>query len=309
MNDWSSENDRQLSGLLQLIKTTGHEHWWLKPSLSAVFERSGYYLVPHHYYAPLPTPAQINNSDYDLDKFPLPKQSLPADDELKLGLEGALDYVDEFREMIRSGEFSNDNNFYSNLDAFYYYATIRRYKPGQIVEIGSGYSTKIALAALSMNGSGSITCIEPNVTPVLRGLSGNLRIIESDVQSVGLSIWEELSRNDICFIDSSHVARLDSDVLLEVFKILPALARGVRVHFHDIFIPYEYPPFWVKDRRWFWNEQYLLYALLVGDAGHRYTVDLPVQWLARRKEPAVLRAAASLPPLIASGSSFWMTVK
>jgi len=46
---------------------------------------------------------------------------------------------------------------------------------------------------------------------------------------------------------------------LEVF---PRLKRGVLVHFHDIFLPLEYPRDWIMKMMRFWNEQYLLQAFL-----------------------------------------------
>ncbi len=45
-------------------------------------------------------------------------------------------------------------------------------------------------------------------------------------------------------------------------KDLPRLKRGVIVHLHDIFLPFEYPREWLIDLGWRWNEQYLVQALL-----------------------------------------------
>jgi hypothetical protein len=46
-----------------------------------------------------------------------------------------------------------------------------------------------------------------------------------------------------------------------VFEILPMLAPGVLIHFHDIFWPFEYPPAWIEEGR-AWNEAYVLRAFL-----------------------------------------------
>jgi hypothetical protein len=54
-------------------------------------------------------------------------------------------------------------------------------------------------------------------------------------------------------------------------EILPRLSAGVRVHFHDIFLPYDYPPDWA-DR--YYSEQYVLGAYLLGGA-NRLRVLLP----------------------------------
>src|SRR5207302_8473946 len=71
----------------------------------------------------------------------------------------------------------------------------------------------------------------------------------------------ELEDGDILFIDSTHVGKAGSDVNRFFFEILPALERGVVIHFHDIFYPFEYPARWLDEGR-AWNEQYLLRAFL-----------------------------------------------
>jgi hypothetical protein len=44
--------------------------------------------------------------------------------------------------------------------------------------------------------------------------------------------------------------------------VLPALRRGVVVHFHDVGFGFEYPKQWFSYGR-FWNEAYLLRAFLM----------------------------------------------
>ena len=46
-----------------------------------------------------------------------------------------------------------------------------------------------------------------------------------------------------------------------MFDVLPKLAPGVFVHFHDVFYPFEYPPEWLKAGM-YWNEGYFLRAFL-----------------------------------------------
>jgi len=47
-----------------------------------------------------------------------------------------------------------------------------------------------------------------------------------------------------------------------VLEVLPRLRRGVVVHFHDVFLPFDYPREWFV-RGTFLAEQYLLHAFLV----------------------------------------------
>jgi hypothetical protein len=86
-------------------------------------------------------------------------------------------------------------------------------------------------------------------------------LIEKDLQQVDSELFSELEANDILFIDSSHVSKLDSDVNHLFFRILPVLKSGVFIHFHDVFYPFEYPLDWVYEGR-AWNEAYLLRAFL-----------------------------------------------
>jgi hypothetical protein len=70
-----------------------------------------------------------------------------------------------------------------------------------------------------------------------------------------------LRSGDVLFVDSSHVAKIGSDVNSLFFDVLPNLAPGVVVHVHDIHYPFEYPKDWVFEGR-AWNEAYLLRAFL-----------------------------------------------
>ena len=77
-----------------------------------------------------------------------------------------------------------------------------------------------------------------------------------------LKIFKSLQAGDILFIDSTHVMKTGSDVCFELFEILPCLAPGVLVHFHDIFWPFEYPRLWAVEENRSWNELYAVRALL-----------------------------------------------
>src|SRR5207253_2556327 len=114
----------------------------------------------------------------------------------------------------------------------------------RIVEIGSGFSTLISSIAIGKNKAEDpsyrceLTAIEPFPQKQLIESAQNLtRLIESPVQKVELSEFDGLERNDILFIDSSHVSKIGSDVNYEVLEILPRLQSGVVIHIHDVFIP------------------------------------------------------------------------
>ena len=64
---------------------------------------------------------------------------------------------------------------------------------------------------------------------------------------------------------STHIVKTGSDVVYELFEVLPRLRSGVVVHFHDVFYPFEYPREWVLVRNYSWNELYALRAFLMGN--------------------------------------------
>lgn len=78
-----------------------------------------------------------------------------------------------------------------------------------------------------------------------------------------LDVFRSLKKNDILFLDSSHAVGTGTDTVHEFLNILPELAPGVIVHFHDIFFPFDYPLPWVVEYHRVWAEQYLLNAFLM----------------------------------------------
>ena len=152
---------------------------------------------------------------------------------------------------------------FPRLDAAAAYALARRYKPGRIVEIGAGYSTRFLATAIAEGGFDCrLTTIDPSPRKVVN-LSG-IEIIETTVQEAGHAPFDDLAPGDFLIVDSSHILMPGSDVDMVLNAILPRAPRGLLVHFHDIFLPDAYP------REWDWrayNEQNAVAALLTsGDA-------------------------------------------
>jgi hypothetical protein len=107
----------------------------------------------------------------------------------------------------------------------------------------------MAARAPRMNGATRLRCIEPFPMEELKqGIPGVDGLIQKTVQDVPVSFFEGLDRNDILFVDSTHVSKIGSGVNYVVF---------------DIFLPDEYPRDWVLDQHLFWNEQHLILAFLL----------------------------------------------
>jgi hypothetical protein len=134
------------------------------------------------------------------------------------------------------------------------------------------------------------------------------KLIRKPVETVDLAVFQQLGADDILFIDSSHVLRIGGDVQFEYLEILPRLRPGVLVHAHDIFLPFEYPLSWVRDKKWFWTEQHILQAFLVFNS--EFEVVLALGYLHAHHRELLARAAPVYAEHPSSGpSSLWLRRK
>ena len=177
-----------------------------------------------------------------------------------------------------------DNNAYCHSDGICLYSMIRHLAPKRIIEVGSGFSSALMHdvndmffklgnnpSQMTTGGGGQlqdiihITHIEPYPKVLARIFSpqefANLNLHRQRLQEVPLTLFDSLESNDILFIDSTHVSKVNSDVNRLFFEILPRLKSGVYVHLHDIFYPFSYPRDWLEEKR-SWNEAYILRAFL-----------------------------------------------
>jgi hypothetical protein len=182
-------------------------------------------------------------------------------------------YRDEYEAFPWDGDpdrirFYLGNDRFGPVDAEVLYCMVRCFQPGRVHEVGSGFSTLLVSDALKRNRAegrrtGTITVFDPYPSPLLEhGLFGVGEVVRARVQDVPLHRFEELHADDVLLIDSSHVLKTGSDVQFLYLDVIPRLFPGVLVHVHDVFLPKEYPQAWVRERRRFWNEQYLLQAFL-----------------------------------------------
>ncbi len=112
-----------------------------------------------------------------------------------------------------------------------------------------------------------------------------------------------MAPGDILFVDTTHTVKIGSDVNFIVLDVLPRLAPGVIVHFHDIFLPFEYPRRWFETDGYLWAEQYLLQAFLAFNTA--FEVLVPAQALARDQAERLRRVVPRMDPA-ASPGAFWL---
>ena len=227
---------------------------------------------PGHFYSPVPSRAEVH-ADAELifrnPSPPLGGVELNEARQLEL-LKMFASYHDELpKEWTRSGSarYHYSNEYYSWADGIVLYCMLRNLHPKRVVEVGSGFSSAVILDTDEMFLNNSIQCtfIEPHPQRLMSLVdekdTTRVQVLEKRLQNAGMEVFTALEAGDILLVDSSHVTKTGSDLNRLVFEILPSLASGVYVHFHDVFYPFEYPRSWVEQGI-AWNEAYLLHAFL-----------------------------------------------
>jgi hypothetical protein len=153
-----------------------------------------------------------------------------------------------------------DQDWFPRLDAAAAYAIVRMTRPRRIVEVGCGHSTRFLARAVA---DGGFDCEIVAIDPAPRARIGGrgVRWIAAPVQAADPALFDALGAGDVLFVDSSHQVKRGSDVEFLLQRVLPRLAKRVRIHFHDIFLPDDYPAAWAWRR---YNEQQAL-APLIGE--------------------------------------------
>lgn len=239
------------------------------------------------YYSPLPSvtrlqaniprwkrPSSLHGIQYDLEA-------------MKAAFADLLNsYLDEFQgyppySQVKEMGFGPG---YTEVDALTLYMMIRHLKPRRYIEVGSGVSTYYCSLAAERNAREGypleITCIEPYPYEKLSSIPG-IRVQARKVEDVDPAVFQQLQENDVLFIDSSHILRIDGDLPFLFLEVLPLLSVGVMIHIHDIPYPYNfpYPPeLWIFSKEWpmFWNEPMLLQAFLAYNENFKISLSTPL---------------------------------
>lgn len=100
-------------------------------------------------------------------------------------------------------------------------------------------------------------CVGPYPTEFVeeRAQASALDLVEDRVQNVDLDIPQGPGAKDLLFVDSTHTGKPGSNVNHLVLEILPRLAKGTYVHFHDILFPYDYSPGILEDDLFSWGRR------------------------------------------------------
>jgi hypothetical protein len=236
-------------------------------------EAAPLWVYPGHYYSPVTSPRLL-----EADKGNVFRKDKNINN-IKINELGQLKLIKAigshyYKLPFDAGPKENLRYYYNNMffsygDAVVLSCFMQEFRPKRIIEVGSGYSSAVILDTLDFTPGLETDCIfiEPyteRLDSLLKESDlGRAKILPNFVQDVDIELFESLSRNDILFIDSTHVVKTGSDVLYHIQNILPRLKAGVIIHFHDIFYPFEYPEKWVMEENRSWNEIYFLQSFLM----------------------------------------------
>ncbi|MBL7137386.1 MAG: class I SAM-dependent methyltransferase [Bacteroidales bacterium] len=263
--------------------------------------------------------------EYKVDFKPRYGHGLKPHDSLYAIIDSNRNNYEEFLKKILSfqevfltiNDSTNENNdtlpawnneYLPGLDIVSLYTMIRLYKPETYIEIGSGNSTKVAAKAIKDgNLSTKIISIDPFPRASIDFLAHE--VIRKPLEDLSdLSMFADLKPNDILFIDNSHRCFPNSDVTVTFLDVVPLLQKDVLLHFHDIYLPYDYPQF-MCDR--FYSEQYLLATMLLSNS-KKYEPLLPNFFIS--EDPFLTKILndfwenPEMPIVERHGGSFWIRV-
>ncbi|MCC6702080.1 MAG: class I SAM-dependent methyltransferase [Fluviicola sp.] len=265
------------------------------------------------------------HADYAVEFKPRYGHGLPPHSELyeiiNTNREEYKDFINKaltYKEALHSIKKSEDskdaiqptwnNGFLPGLDIVTIYSMLGMYQPAKYVEVGSGNSTKVASKAKRELGLATkIISIDPMPRAEIDALADE--IIRQPFESIEYDILLNLEANDILFIDNSHRILPNSDAMVFFMEILPRLKKGVIVHIHDIYLPYDYPQF-MCDR--FYTEQYGLAFFLLANP-IKYKTIFPNYFVSEDTELKTMLLPfwehENLKGVERHGGSFWLQIQ
>jgi hypothetical protein len=214
-------------------------------------------------------------------------------------------YYDAFPRLASDapeGGFFLENQMFGSVDAELLYAMVRHVKPRLIVEVGAGWTTLLVLKAIedmkeNEEKAPKFESVDPRAPGFVYKRDG-VHINTKRLQE--MNILYTLRPGDMLLCDTSHV-RVEGHEVDAIIKMLPEL-KGVVVHFHDIFLPEDYPAQWA-DRGY--DEQYHLKDFL--DEHPEWQVIIDANRIHKEMPDAFKGAIASYDQNRPVGpGSFWM---
>jgi hypothetical protein len=266
--------ERRIAELTQLVHERSAELEQARADLAELEDRTRTWVPFGHFYSPFPDLDDVREraeAIWRRDPLALPGVDVRLDAQRDL-LDTLQPYADgvsfaRTADEARNGHerYWSENPAFGEGDALFLVALLRHLRPKRLIELGCGFSSACLLDVRQrdLNGELDLVFVDPH-PELLESLwfdGDDATLLQTGTERLDLDVFSGLGAGDVLFVDSTHVARVGSDVNRLFFEILPALNEGVVIHLHDIFPTLEYPAEWVYEGR-AWSEQYLLHAFL-----------------------------------------------
>jgi hypothetical protein len=264
----------------------------------------GYEILWPSYYNGIPRFEELNAEFWDR-RAAMPGVELDPDRALGYLRDELAPQLAEFASpqagpAARPGGYDISNDSFGTTDGAVTWAMIRKHRPERVLELGAGSSTLLIRDALAANGQGHQIVVDPFPRDHELG-DGDFDLRRISAGDLTAADFEALAADDILFVDTTHTVKVGSEVNHVILEGLPRLAPGVLVHFHDVYLPFEYPRDQVEGLGYHWAEQYLLQAFLAFNDD--FEVLIPLHLLVREHSQD-LEGILPLPPT--GAGSIWL---
>ena len=277
------------------------------------WQDAGFHLLPCPGASPIP---HVNRMSDETVFGKLPCDGIDWNLEQQVGLIGTITSrfgaeLAAFSDAKNDLQFRFNNGQFEAVDAEILYGLIRNSRPKTILEYGFGANSLATADAVTRNRQEGDTITYTTINPAAFGdmtrFSGIRGLPTADrrpIQDIPPEEFDVLQASDMLLIDSSHIFSPGSDVEHILLRILPRLAEGVIVHFHDIFLPRAYPASWVRAEHIFWNEQNVLLAFL--SFNHAFRVIFSAAYLHHGHKQLLSRISGRYDAAASDPGSLWL---
>jgi hypothetical protein len=192
-----------------IIRAVDARYWLgrLQERAFPALERRGFHLTPVDYYQPIPDTRTLPEAIWQRSSE-LVGVDLREPEQVELVSRMGAAFGRECRQLPFSPgtadhRFYFGNGWFDGIDAELLYCMIRQFKPARVIEVGSGYSTLIAIEAARANATRdghltAINAIEPYPREFVVRLAGDgCTLTRTPVEEVPLEVFAELQANDI----------------------------------------------------------------------------------------------------------------
>ncbi len=286
-------------------------HLMRNKRLFDIWERHGYYVVPAHFYEPLPDRRDVAAAVGTRSE--LVGVDLAPDRQLQL-LAELRRWQSEYDAFPHTPAESEDgfyvgNSLFGSVDAEVLYALVRHLQPRRLFEIGSGFSTLVSARACRANEHASgrtceLVSFEPYPNDALLGGVDGLTRIERHRLQESLSRRSTGSRPTTC-CSSTRVmsSRLAVTCAASSSRSCPGSRRASSSTSTTSSCRASTRESGSRDSRYFWTEQYLLQAFLAFNDS--FEILWAGQYMHLERPEALQEAFSSYDPVAGSPGSFW----